>query len=218
MSAVDAIRAINKWPDVFLKSKDGTGVMAERGAERIAEMLDLAPTDSALQVAGASIMTSLREGEVDRLMKIFENDTADFIDHTVRPQLIRAALLRHHSTVIADSSEARRKIHRAIEILRGDAHMEDVAESLQVDYQRDTLRPDAEVTEAVKERFGPEVTSDPTIPLLANLVEGEMLNQVLEDATGYRVIRLVERQGTALVVEWVGADRMGYEEWVEQEG
>lgn len=218
---VDRRRALGSYEGADSLDREIARNALEREAREsiLAERLGLTPADSAIERQGRAILAGLqkagKDDEITRIIGIFDGDTAAFFRHTVHPQLVRLSLSNIYETEVLDSGETRGRVHRALELLRAEGTMKDVASSLELDYRLDTLDPSVPIGAEEIARYGDEITSDPIIGLLEPLPEGQILNQVLEDLVGYRLVRLIERRGDLLIVEFVEAPRMTFDEWVQ---
>ena len=57
---------------------------------------------------------------------------------------------------------------------------------------------------------------DPLIPLLENLIPGEIYRNIVEDDYGYRILKLVGRSGETYSVEIITINKRPYDEWFRE--
>lgn len=157
---------------------------------------------------------------LQRIKGVFGEDKAAYARLYLSPKIVNRKLRHYYNTSAQIHRTQRAHIEQAFQLVNAGKTFEEAAKSTGLATLRQALENKAVELPDEFKRYQPEYRTLPPAPLFAvldKLAPGAINPDIIEDDSGYRVIRLIARDGAKYTIETIGVVKSPFEIWFNEQ-
>lgn len=152
--------------------------------------------------------------------RVFRDDRTSYERLYLGPKIINRKLRSWYSRNADIHEHKRALIEKAYSLARSGKSLEEAAQACGLAFSANEYRKtNREMPALLKEYFPQdgEFPADPMISILEAMSEGEIYKNIVEDDYGYKVIRLVQKNGAQYKLETITAKKRPFGKWFQEQ-
>lgn len=156
---------------------------------------------------------------LEKVKRLFGDDWSSYERIYLAPKIINWKLHDFYSRSAEIHKKERDLIEKAYGLVVAGKRFQEAAQEWGMEFSAIHVEEKGTSLHPELHRYIPRNSTplkDPLIPLLENLIPGEIYRNIVEDDYGYRILKLVGRSGETYSVEIITINKRPYDEWFRE--